>query len=112
RLHRKPVLGERTRHVMRERVRKHVRQLKLEPPNWISKVPGGAFIAGRAVPLVALAEAGITVGTGGGYDGVRGGLTRVLAGAAVVGLGAAVAAPAAVTVGAVGLSAVAVYQAW
>ncbi len=88
RLRRMPVPGgERTVHRAQERVEKHVRQLRLQPPAWVSKVPGGAVVAGRAVPLVALVDAGRGVVTGGGYDGWRAGLTRGLGVVAVVGAG-------------------------
>ena len=111
RLHRRPG-GARTRHRMQERVRTHVRRLKMHPPRWISKVPGGATVAGRAVPVGAGVDALHGAWTGGGYQGWRGGVTRGLAGGALVGLVVVVAAPAAATAGALGLSVAAVYQAW
>ncbi|GGK62340.1 hypothetical protein GCM10011509_08440 [Ornithinimicrobium pekingense] len=113
RVHRMPVPGgERTLHRMRRRVDDHLRTLKLHPPRWISRIPGGATVAGRAVPVVAMLDAGGSVLTAGGYDGWRAGVTRGVAGVAVVGLVAVVAAPGSVVVGAAGLGAAAVYQAW
>lgn len=110
--------GERTHHVVQQRVDKHVRRLRMQTPAWVAKVPGGAKVAGRALPVVALLDAAGGAWTGGGYEGWRGGLTRGLAVAGTVGAGVAVvtggvvvgvaAAPAAVA----GLGLAAVYQAW
>lgn len=103
--------GERTIHRTRQRVERHVRRLRQAPPRWVSKVPGGAVVAGRAVPLVAGIDALPKIFTGGGYQGWRGTLTRGLAGVAVVGVAAAVA-PLGTTAAVAGLGAAAIYQGW
>lgn len=119
RLRRMPVPGgERTLHLMRERVDKQVSRLRMRAPGWVSRVPGGAAVAGRAVPAVALVDAARGVVTGGGYDGWRGGATRVLGAVGVVGAGVAVVTgglavgASAPVLGVAGLGAAAVYQAW
>lgn len=114
RLHRMRVAGgERTVHVVSSRLHDAARRLRGRPPGWVAKVPVAgrrvAAVGARGVPLLVLPDALPKVVDGGGYDGVRGGTTRVLAGAAVVGVVAAVAAPGVVTGGAVAVGA---YQVW
>lgn len=111
--------GERTLHVMQQRIQSELRGLAPKPPAWASKLPGVTRLTGalgRAAPALVVLDAGPRLVDGGGYEGWRGGTTRVLAGAAVSGVLVAgavtvgiVAAPVA---GAVGLGAVAVYQGW
>lgn len=112
RIHRMPVPGgERTLHRMRERIARHVGQLKGQPPGWLSRVPGGAALASRAVPVAGGIDAFRGAVDGGGYDGLRGRTTRALGVLGVVGAGVALGAAAA-PAGVVGLAGVAAYQAW
>lgn len=116
------VAGERTRHVLEQRLQRRLRGLGPTAPAWAARLPGVTRmvgIAGKAAPFLVAVDGGARVFDGGGYDGLRGGTTRVLGLGAVAGVGAAglvaagvVAAPVAGVVGAVGLGAVAVYQGW
>lgn len=109
--------AERTIHQVRTRLDQRIAAAKLRPWPFLGKLPGGAALVGRAVPVVALVDAGRGLLTGGGYDGWRGGVTRGLAGAAMVGAGVAIATGVLAVgvgpvVGVVGLGAVATYQVW
>lgn len=107
----------RTRHQMDERLKKNVARFRSPKPSEtlpVGKMPFGAAVRhfGRLVPVVALADAGYTLWTGGGYDGWRGGVTRGLAAAGVVGVGLVVFLPITAPAAVVGAGAMAVYGAW
>ena len=110
--------AERTRAVVQARIGRHAQRLGMQPGGLAGRIPGVAAVAGRAVPVVALADAARGAVTGGGYDGWRGGVTRGLGVIGVMGAGTAlvtgglIAVAAAPAAAAIGMSAAAVYQLW
>ncbi len=113
------VVGERTRHVLEQRLQRQLQGLSPKAPGWAARLPGVtrlAGIAGRAAPVLIAVDGGARVIDGGGYDGLRGGTTRVLGLGAAAGAGTVVLVTAGVVsapvAGVVGLGAVAAYQGW
>ncbi|WP_161965002.1 hypothetical protein [Ornithinimicrobium cerasi] len=120
RLHRMRVPGgERTLHLVSQRVRDAVERLDRQPPGWVARVPVAgrrvAAVAAKGAPLLVLVDAVPRMVDGGGHAGARGVTTRVLAGLAVAGVVAVVVVPTAtagvplVAAAAVGAGA---YQVW
>ena len=113
------VVGERTRHVLEQRLQRQLRGLSPQAPGWAARLPGVTRlvgIAGKVAPVLIAVDGGARVVDGGGYDGPRGATTRVLGLGAAAGAGTAVLVTAGVVTapvaGVVGLGAVAVYQGW
>lgn len=116
RVRRMPVPGgERTLHLVSQRVGRAAETLSRRPPGWAVRLPAvgrhlGA-LAARGAPVMVLVDAVPRVIDGGGHTGLRGGTTRVLAGAAVVGVVVA-ATVSGTAVAPVALVSAGVYTVW